>query len=304
MDLAAEQGRYPLWPNSPGDRVEIVVHVPAPISPRHRLGEPKSQLNSDPAARGRHQRPGHGIHMRQEASQPHLAGTPALSHHLAQLRAAARRPRRGRHRAEERTGRNGYRDERIRLHRSSAAGRRSPRRTAPAGPPDRRPQGHAPSPIPLRLVSSQAFTTGVCTSSTPRPNRLPRARTTTLKRTCPNLRTADIPPPHLAETRHCQTWPRSGARERGRHGTPPRGGTSAADDYADPHRTARQIGYLTSRPGCYRSHRVGSQAQWPARRCPAPPAAAVSVGTLAWPGLHLSRPARSGPGLGPAALVM
>jgi len=33
------------------------------------------------------------------------------------------------------------------------------------------------SPFPLRLVSSQTFTTGVCTSSTLRPNQLPWART-------------------------------------------------------------------------------------------------------------------------------
>ena len=69
------------------------------------------------------------------------------------------------------------------------------------------------SPIPLRLTSSQTFTTGVLHLIYARrigSHRHVRGR----KRICPNLRTADIPPLRLGERPHCQTWPRSGARER------------------------------------------------------------------------------------------
>ena len=87
--------------------------------------------------------------------------------HLAQLRAAEGRPCRGRHRAEERAWRNGYRDERIHLNRPSAAGRRhfstnctcwsTRSRYARACGCSTRANPRSR----LRLVSSQAFTTGV-----------------------------------------------------------------------------------------------------------------------------------------------
>ena len=40
------------------------------------IAEPGDQLDSDPAAHGRQHRPGDGVHVRQEASQLHLAGMP------------------------------------------------------------------------------------------------------------------------------------------------------------------------------------------------------------------------------------
>ena len=59
---------------------------------------------------------------------------------------------------------NGYRYERIHLNRPSVAGRGSPRRTAWSTPSPARKGActtRGESPIPLLLVSSQAFTTGV-----------------------------------------------------------------------------------------------------------------------------------------------
>ena len=60
----------------------------------------------------------------------------------------------------------GHRAERLGLRRPPAAGGRAAGRAAPAGAPDRRPQGHAAvrrgrDPIPLRLLSSETFATGV-----------------------------------------------------------------------------------------------------------------------------------------------
>ncbi len=40
------------------------------------IAEPDDQLGSDPAAHSRQHRPGYGVHVRQEASQLHLAGMP------------------------------------------------------------------------------------------------------------------------------------------------------------------------------------------------------------------------------------
>ena len=59
-----------------------------------------------------------------------------------------------------------HRHERLGLRRPPAAGRGAAGRAAPAGAPDRRPQGHAAVrrgrvPIPLTLISSQTFETGV-----------------------------------------------------------------------------------------------------------------------------------------------
>jgi hypothetical protein len=40
------------------------------------IAEPDDQLGSNPAAHRRQHRPGYGVHVRQEASQLHLAGMP------------------------------------------------------------------------------------------------------------------------------------------------------------------------------------------------------------------------------------
>ena len=85
--------------------------------------------------------------------------------HLEELRAARGRPRRGRHRVEERAGRP-HRDERLGLGRPSVALRRTAGRAASPVAPDCRPQGHAPvrrgrDSVPLELVSSETFGTGV-----------------------------------------------------------------------------------------------------------------------------------------------
>ena len=66
------------------------------------------------------------------------------------------------------------------------------------------------SAIPPRLVSSQAFTTGVLHLIYAPAESTPTGTYDDAETHFPNLRTADTP--HLGETRHRQMPPRSGAR--------------------------------------------------------------------------------------------
>ena len=103
---------------------------------------------------------------------------------------SSRRPRRGRDRPEEPAGRQ-HRAERLGLGRPAAAGGRSPRRAAPARASDRRRKGmrlfdEGETPVPLKLISSETFETGVLNLVYAPASRRAKRPTRTPRPTCPS----------------------------------------------------------------------------------------------------------------------